>query len=289
MYYILFTFFTILFFIFLYLYGNTLLQIYQPSITSFTNSQPFNFHINFLNSYQTKNFILEDSDFYINSLSISDLSARNINYGTIWLSGESKLSNSNYLLKCSQNTTDILHQNKIILCCNIADQWFSQLSSKYLNKYHDIHNIKWNIASTKGYYENGFPHTRSNIIFITPEIENRHIIDLTSLLIHEKLHIYQRYNRASITENLEYCGYYKKNHRFQEKLLRSNPDIDEFIYTNPKGEKMYYKYNSILPKNIIDGTIFGDFEHPYEMISYELENDFINQYNKDKDTKFSVK
>ena len=48
-------------------------------------------------------------------------------------------------------------------------------------------------------YENGLPHTRSNIIFLSdkmiPETETP---DFINTLIHEKIHVYQRQNESII-------------------------------------------------------------------------------------------
>ena len=58
------------------------------------------------------------------------------------------------------------------------------------------------------------------------------------------------------------------------KLVRANPDLDNWIYENKEGKLMMYKYNSANPNGINDVTKTTEYEHPYEMISYIIENTY---------------
>jgi len=69
--------------------------------------------------------------------------------------------------------------------------------------------IKWVFANTYANYskdvikeyEQGLPHTRENIILLSKNVLKYDELDLTSTLIHEKIHIYQRYNPELFDKN----------------------------------------------------------------------------------------
>jgi len=58
----------------------------------------------------------------------------------------------------------------------------------------------------------------------------------------------------------------------RRNLVRSNPDLDPWIYLHPKTQRpMMAVYRSAKPKNIND-VILADSaaEHPYESMAYEI-------------------
>jgi hypothetical protein len=217
----------------------------------------------FLTKEETIKFIEKDNDFYIQLLSIADLHAR----------GEE--THNGYKIKSMKDITNFNKKEYIRKCCIKADEWFKDRKLKYIGENHDIDKIKWVIGCMKGYYENGLPHTRGNIVFLPLNIENKVEKDIIKTLIHEKVHIYCRKNREKILDILRNNGYRRKKHRSKERLIRGNPDIDEFIYEDKYGTEMKFVYNSEEPKSIMDGKITGEYEHPLEMISYEIENEYL--------------
>lgn len=231
----------------------------------FKKKEKKEYFVNFMTKEETKEFLLKDNDFYIDMLSKADLRAR------------LEETNEGYKKKVLEDVVEINDKERFEILCKRADEWLKEYKSKYLKDNHNIDKIKWNIAVTKGYYENGLPHTRGKIIFLPSKIELMDDKNIIGTLIHEKIHIYQRYNREEIDKNLELLGYTKKKHKSKEDLIRSNPDTNEYIYTNTNGEEMYFKYYNEEPLNITDGIIYGKEEHPYEMISYEIENDYMNK------------
>ena len=62
----------------------------------------------------------------------------------------------------------------------------------------EIANIKWVFSKTESNgklsYESGLPHTRKNIIFLSDKVLINDEDELIKVLIHEKIHIYQRNN-----------------------------------------------------------------------------------------------
>jgi len=130
-------------------------------------------------------------------------------------------------------------------------------------------------------YEEGLPHTRQDVIFITSSIipvSDEFADDLINILIHEKIHIYQRYNKKEIDNKIKAEGYMilpeSKINKDLLYLRRSNPDIDNTIYYNPVNNKeMIFYYRTDKPNNISD-ILTNDFslEHPYEKMAYEIAN-----------------
>lgn len=217
----------------------------------------------FLTKEETRKFIDKDDDYYIELLSNADLHAR----------GEE--THDGYKKKSMKDVTNFNKKEYIRECCIKADKWLKDRELKYIGGNHNIDKIRWLIGCIKGYYENGLPHTRGNIIFLPLNIENKEEKEIIKTLIHEKIHIYCRKNREKIVDILRKNGYRRKKHRSNEKLIRGNPDIDEFIYEDKYGNEMKFIYNSEEPKNIMDGEIRGEYEHPLEMISYEIEDEYL--------------
>ena len=210
-------------------------------------------------------FIKKDIDMYVDLMSEYDLNARN---------SKNKKDYINKSLSAFKNIS--IYQKYIIgISCIRADNFFKQLTNcPYLPDDHNIDSIEWYIMPFEGdQYEWNTPHTRKNIIFLPiNRIENTD--QFVSLLIHEKVHIYQRYNRDKIDNILRYLGYNKYTTRNHYPYIRSNPDINNFIYTNREGIPMYYEYRSNDPKNIEDVIKNTDYEHPYEYLAYRIEDEF---------------
>ena len=222
---------------------------------------------------ETNRFLKKDIDLYVQGLSEYDLRARKCR------------SSEEYINRISSVGIDISYFQKYYVgwCANQADSFFENLKhTMYLPDTHGIHNIEWNIAFFEGdEYEDGMPHTRTHIIFLPKKVLDYSMESLTTLLIHEKIHIYQRYNGEIIDSHLKWQGYAKKRHASTEKLIRKNPDINQFIYTNPSSVEMYMVYNSENPKSINDAknNMNTEYEHPYEMISYEIEKEYATTDN----------
>lgn len=216
----------------------------------------------FMTKEEISKFILNDHDYYIQNMSELDLKARGVS------------NFEEYLTRTIYNIVEISSSNKAKLnrCAEKADKFFSQIPfNPYINNGEQLKNINWIFACINDKYEEGFPHTRSKIIFLSPRIIALPEYNLTKTLIHEKIHIYQRYNYFKIRHALYLKGYTPHKNRAMEDNLRSNPDTDNIIYMTPKGTYMYGKYNTNNPKSINDIDISGDYEHPFEMISYEIE------------------
>jgi hypothetical protein len=118
-------------------------------------------NIYFNNSKETKIFLLNDEDHYVNNFNIQDLYARKVK------------NKEEYFEIIKKNCLDFNEnqKNKLIKCCKIADNFLYKYNNYYINGY-DIAKIKWIFSLIGNNYEEGFPHTRQNIIFLSNNVIN---------------------------------------------------------------------------------------------------------------------
>ena len=232
----------------------------------------FDEQITFLDKKSIIDFFNKDHDNYIKHLSKFDLIARNVD------------TNIDYIKKISFCTKDFTENQKNIInnCCKKADDFLKEYNELLDGK--QIAKIKWNIALTYKYdnfeYENGLPHTRKNIIFLSDKmIPESETPDFVNTLIHEKIHVYQRYNESTVDKMLSNKLRINKVVYFNPKK-RANPDLNNNIYQNDKNEILQCYYNSNTPNSIQDVTCLNNNsinEHPYELLAYNIANKY-NEY-----------
>lgn len=229
--------------------------------------EKFKNDIIFMDVNNVISFLYSDPDNYTKKLTKYDMIARKVYNLNEYL---------DKITKCIINFDE--NQKKTIReACIEADN--------YLKNYNELLNgtkiaeIPWKFAlsnyNNNFEYEDGLPHTREDIIFLSEKIiPNKNNENFVNTLIHEKIHIYQRYNNIKITKHLKKIGYNKYKKRENIKLIRSNPDIDNYIYIDNKNKLMYYEYKTDFPININDIKKNNLYEHPYEMISYIIEKEW---------------
>ena len=235
-------------------------------------------NINFLKKENVIDFLKKDNDNYINNFTIYDLKARKVNTKNEYIT---KITNC--IKNFNKNQINIIKE-----ACIKADIFFNNYNDLLKGK--EIAKLNWNFALSyyNNYeYEEGMPHTRNNIIFLSDKIIPNEInSNFVNTLIHEKIHIYQRYNYLIIEKIINKLGYfnsdYKKNIR-----SRSNPDLNENIYINNNNEILECVYKNNNPININDVDCFKNktyMEHPYELLAYEIANKYkMNQIEKFKE------
>jgi hypothetical protein len=206
--------------------------------------------------------LLNNKDKYYQTFNLNDLKVRNIK--TI------EEYNNNIKNSCINFTDDDI---------NILDSSIQMANSK-LKKFNTVgfnglkaSQIQWRIGLIhNNIYENGFPHTRNNIIILPKYIlENKN--KLVEVLIHEKIHIYQKLYPSDILLYLKKNGFHKYRIKDTNDNIRANPDTDNFIYKNLKGEIMKCLYQN--NPNTIEDVVFypineDKYEHPYEYMAYTL-------------------
>lgn len=216
--------------------------------------------IQFLSKVETGTFLKEDEDGYVNSLSKADLSARGVQ------------SKDEYTRKIVQSAGEFSNKDREVITRAIesVNDKLSYYNGGTLDA-NKLRNIPWRIALTNDEaYENGYPHTRQDVIFL-----GHNILDdptLANTLLHEKVHIYQRLYAQEIDIWMEQKGYVRWKLQSSLPLARSNPDINQWVYLDPVSQKpMLAEYTSPTPSNISDVTQSNPaFEHPYEYMAYEI-------------------
>ena len=253
-------------------------------------------HIKFMTFKETADFLRNDSDGYVRNMSVLDLHARHAK------------TYIDYLNNIEDTAITFTAEEKELLgkCADKADNYFKMEQFKeleYANHINgnDIAGIKWVFANTYANhfndtikeYEEGLPHTRENIIFVSKNVLKYDELNLTNTLIHEKIHIYQRYNSVlfeNIIKNMGLIELDKKTYKYA-KYIRSNPDTNNKIYYSAENTKkgidmdtnvMVCLYRNNNPNSIND-VIHKNYstEHPYEKIAYEIAENYY-KYNKNK-------
>lgn len=253
-------------------------------------------HIKFMTFKETADFLRNDSDGYVRNMSVLDLHARHAK------------TYIDYLNNIEDTAITFTAEEKELLgkCADKADNYFKMEQFKeleYANHINgnDIAGIKWVFANTYANhfndtikeYEEGLPHTRENIIFVSKNVLKYDELNLTNTLIHEKIHIYQRYNSVlfeNIIKDMGLIEIDKKTYK-SAKYIRSNPDTNSKIYYAPDNTKkgiamdanvMVCLYRNNNPNSIND-VIHKNYstEHPYEKIAYEIAENYY-KYNKNK-------
>jgi len=220
------------------------------------------------------NFLIKDNDEYCSSMSKPDIRARkSIDY-------KDYIKRVVKEQRASNKELNIKDYIILLLACIRVDLYFYNLDHELIPKDNYIHKILWKFAFIKSNsYENKYPHTREDIIFIHIDLLKsiytiEKYYDFVGLLIHEKLHIYQRYNNISVDKVLSKNNIERKHLRKYFRLVRANPDLNDWIYSDKNGKLMMSIYNSPYPSGINDVINKAEYEHPYEMISYIIENKY---------------
>jgi len=224
--------------------------------------EKFNDNIIFLNKYELLEILLNNEDKYYDSFFKNDFIARNIN----------NIDEYKQLIKESVSNFNDAQINKIKKSIESADKYFSNLHLDWLDG-NKMNNLKWIIGCIKGKsYEYGLPHTRNNVIIITCNERN-----LTKTLIHEKVHIYQKYYKDDIEKYINQNKFIRIKKREFFDNIRANPDLDNWIYKDHENKIYKALYNNN-PESIEDINYIPinnqSYEHPYEKMAIEIENNY---------------
>ena len=218
----------------------------------------------YLSKNETAAFLIRDEDEYVSSMSMSDLHARKVK------------THAEYREKLGPTSIEFAETEKVLVdeCIDKANVFFKNLKSPYIDN-QLMNKLYWKFALTNHRdYEEGFPHTRQDVIFITPSLLEMSKDTIITTIIHEKIHVYQRMYPELFRATLKTAGYVRLRERKTDPLARANPDIDEYIYLSPKGEEMISVYNSDKPTGIMDVKYSKISEHPYEEIAYAIAAEF---------------
>lgn len=219
-------------------------------------------HIVFLDKNTLYNFLIQDGDNYYKTFTEKDMKVRNI---------KNIQEYYNYIGQ-SVNEFNSVQKKNISYCIQKADIFFSKLQLPYIDG-NKLKDICWTFGCITGkLYENGLPHTRLNVILLQSDLTNRPNKELTSLLIHEKVHVYQKLYPQDSQNYFKSNGLYVHSKRNNYDNIRANPDTDNLIYKGVDGT-LYAKEYIEQPKQIQDVT-FENVDHPNEKMSYDIGNMF---------------
>jgi len=215
--------------------------------------------ITFLEPNELKEILIQDKDNYYDRFYDYDMKARNVK------NKEEYLYNIKHTLLFSSWTIE----QKEIVEKAIANIHIKIKKSKDLDI--DITNIPWIIGLTNDSYENGYPHTRGNVIILN--IKNIYSSNLMETLIHEKIHVYQKMY-PDITNNIiKKLNFKLVGKRKYSDMIRVNPDTDDNIYSY-NNNMMKAQYTSINPTSIADIKYNisqeQSYEHPYEWMAIDI-------------------
>jgi hypothetical protein len=252
------------------------------SFLSFKTSDEYyqnNSNIIFLNSEELFDFLRADYDNYYKTFLNYDFSTRNIK------------NIDDYIPKIKASVTDFtdLEKKKLITSILYINSKINNLNLPYFNGNLGS-KIPWKLGLIDGtLYENGYPHTRNDIIILSRNTINAErnmnegfdsIIDksFTQTLIHERIHIYQKMYPEYVKIYLSKNNFMKIKDRDINDNIRANPDINQIVYKDEGGNIYKAIYNNN-PKTIGDiNYAYGSnqsFEHPYEKMAIEFEK-YIN-------------
>lgn len=197
---------------------------------------------------------------YYHSMSLENLNLRNINNIDEYLV---TLPNSFY--------SPSYYQKKILInAIKATDKYMNSLC--FIGFYpKKLKSIPWKVGFVKSNnYEFGMPHTQGDVIIL--HINNLYInkLDLIILLIHERIHIYQKLFPEDVDEFIQYYNFRRIGHK--QNNDRHNPDTDNYIYEmSPTSNNPIIYECKINDSNGVVCT-YDDpvFEHPYEYMAYMI-------------------
>ena len=189
---------------------------------------------------------------YYNNMDDNNMKLRKINDKDLFL---------NNLYKCFYNCDEY---EKYILK-DAIDKAHNKLNKINCHGFHPykLNDIPWKIGFSYLYeYEFGLPHTHNDIIILNKD--NIYENDLVTILMHERIHIYQRLFPEDIEDYLLYNNF----ERIAKKtdIDRVNPDTDEYVYIQ---DGLIYECK--IDNNKIKCTKNNSkYEHPFEYMAYTL-------------------
>lgn len=252
-----FLFFVILVFVLLiYILKN-------PSKELFDNSNLF-----FLHEEETKRILIEDRDNYYNTFSEWDKKARKIK----------DIEEYRNRIESSASYFTYEEKEKIKNCMNTIYNYFSELKYEWLNG-DKLNHIPWKIGMFEGYdYEHGLPHTREDVILLCRErFKKWNLEELIRTLIHEKIHIYQKIYPEDTEKFKKEFKYEKVNRRIENEKIRSNPDLDAYVYRKDKEIHACYYHPTV---NNVEDVYYSPqnnqkYEHPHEYMAIFIEDKYV--------------
>lgn len=240
-------------------------------IINYLNIHYFNINnILFLEKKELQLFLMKDPDDYYKSFSKKDLDMRKV----------SCIEDYHFLIEKSCRDFSVYEKNKIINCVSRVESSLKKINEPWFDGVKAC-KVQWKFGCINGkLYEGGLPHTRNDVIILPEYAILRYTeAELCQLILHEKIHVYQKMYPSDANKYIQYHHFYKKMRRADVHDARANPDLDQWIYndSNNHSYMALYKGDST---NITDVTFYPNnmslYEHPYEKMAYDTEK-MLNQ------------
>jgi hypothetical protein len=241
-------------------------------INNFINTEYFT---NLENKLQSKiHSNLQSNIIFLSAIETYDLLKSNTKYYDTFYENDFKVRNvkniNEYIKKIENSVTDFTEKEMLLLANAAikADDIIKTINYNYFDG-NKAAKIIWKFGLTRGRdYEEGLPHTIKDTIMLNRN-DNININILVRILIHEKVHIYQKMYPDDYKLYLKEKKFEVIKKRESSDNIRANPDIDMYIYK--KNGKIYsttYKNN---PTSITDTNQNNQYyEHPCETMAIEL-------------------
>jgi hypothetical protein len=216
-------------------------------------------NIQFLNKYELYK-LLETNTEYYDTFNKYDYSVRSID------------SIANYINIIKNSVSDFTDSEKNILmrAINMANIRLRKINLPYFDG-NVAADIVWKMGITKDTnYENGYPHTIKDTILLSRNY-NVNMNSLVDILVHEKVHIYQKkyYDKYLLYLKEKKFNIIRK--KLDSDNIRANPDTyyDNNIYK--KNNQIYMMQYNINPNSISDVMPSDQYyEHPLETMAIEI-------------------
>lgn len=140
--------------------------------------------------------------------------------------------------------------------------------------YHIFRAIPWKFAKVHDTVEYGYPHTLYDTIIITSDLLKKSDSEIIKTLLHEKIHVFQRFHPIAMSKLLSDLTWEPLNPTALESIkpilynVRSNPDLDNHVYVYGKDKLVLLQlYTSNKPKSLQESrTIAFKLDNPTEKL-----------------------
>lgn len=220
-------------------------------------------HIEYLSKEQTLLFVKTDQDMYVARMTPADLSARSCK------------THDEY--KSKHQALNFSPAQKQLLAKAVKDVDSSMLKIGQLSSTVDLRSVSvmsWRFSLMDRRYENSWPHTRESIVFLSPDFfaptyTHFNYLSKCETLAHEKIHVFQRaWPEACAIYHISQ-GFMRIGFRKQLSLVRANPDLDEYVYSQ-NCAPCFVSYKNNRPMSMDDVESHGPTEHPNEAMAYRV-------------------
>lgn len=142
--------------------------------------------------------------------------------------------------------------------------------------------IPWKFVKVDNALENGYPHTLYDTIIVTSELLQGADNTVIKTLLHEKVHIFQRFHPIIVRELLRDLAWVPLTPTTLETVkptlynMRSNPDLDNLIYVFGDDKLVVFQvYTSDQPKSLQESrTQVYKLDNPTEKLPPVSNNTF---------------